>query len=233
MIEQLNLDGRVVWKKTPDKGRRRVRTWLLNTLFGLLDTPCLKFPPGEPAKGRLHTECQRLQLLHKAGVPVPVVLSAAHDHVVLSDMGEQWDVALLKDKTPDPLKIRAGFDALLKAHARGQYLGQLWPRNMTLGPDGVGFVDFEEDPGPIMSLPCAQARDWVFLITGLVGLGFEPQLRALLPRVAGRIPRSTRRELQKTVRNLSGLLFLARFDKGKSIADSVRVLQAVFDKPES
>lgn len=221
----------MVWKKTPDKGRRLVRTWLLNALFDRLGTPCLKFPPGEPAAGRLHTECQRLHQLHRAGVPVPTVLSATHKHLVLSDMGEQWDGVLLKDKVPDPLKIRAGFDALLKVHARGQYLGQAWPRNVTLGPDGVGFIDFEEDPGPIMSLACAQARDWVFLVTGLVGLGLEPQLRTLLPRVAGRIPRSTRDALQKTVRNLSGLLFLARFDKGKPIADSVRVLQAVFDKP--
>src|SRR5690606_41218191 len=51
-------------------------------------------------------------------------------------------------------------------HRRGGYLSQPWPRNLTVHEGGIGFLDFEEDPGEVMSLAHAQARDWLLFAYG-------------------------------------------------------------------
>lgn len=54
-----------------------------------------------------------------------------------------------------------GAGAIRNAHDKGAYLGYPAPRNMAIANGLISFLDFEEDPGEVMSLPCAQARDWM------------------------------------------------------------------------
>jgi hypothetical protein len=63
--------------------------------------------------------------------------------------------------------VKAAMATLADAHARGAYLGQPLPRNMTWDGENVGFLDFEEDPLEVMDLPTAQARDWLMFGYGV------------------------------------------------------------------
>ena len=47
-------------------------------------------------------------------------------------------------------------------HARDAYLSQAFSRNLMHCPDGgIGFIDFEDDPGATLSLAECQTRDWL------------------------------------------------------------------------
>src|SRR5690606_20235183 len=88
----------------------------------------------------------------------------------VSDMGRTLAAQLREtagDAAATDALARAAVSAIAAAHARGAYLGQPLPRNMTFGADGIGFLDFEEDPLEVMTLEQAQARDWVLFAFGM------------------------------------------------------------------
>jgi tRNA A-37 threonylcarbamoyl transferase component Bud32 len=142
--------------------RSRFRFGLMSALARWTRQPLLRPVPAPGGAMAQATEVRRLGALIDSGVRVPRVLHQAPDFLVLSHEDGVALSSLLTDTPPVAMSaFRQGLDALAEVHARGQYLSQAFARNMLLSPEGVVFLDFEDDPLEVMSLTDAQARDWL------------------------------------------------------------------------
>lgn len=187
MVQRFSLGGRAAWLKRYDHdGWLRpalVRLW--NGLARRLQLDALRSPPrrsGEPAKA---IETRRLAALRACGAPVPRILGEGPRSLILSDMGPTLAHRLkrLESANDADMLVRQTAHAIGEVHRQGGYLGQAFARNITVGEQGVGFIDFEEDPSEIMSLAQAQARDWVMFTTG-VGVYFAGRMDVLSHLIA-------------------------------------------------
>lgn len=147
--------------------RHPARYQLLNGIARVLGVPFLKAAPMHGGAHAQAVEAARLRVLHAAGAPVPELLHVAPDHIVMRWLGDAHLGDLLQARHPQAEALwQAGAQALLQAHAAGQYLSQGFARNMivdthTEPPRLAGVIDFEDDPLEVMSLPEAQVRDWL------------------------------------------------------------------------
>lgn len=168
-VESLHKE---VWIKRAQPARGPLLYWLLNCVASLLQLPWLKASPS--ARGgalSIAVEVRRLQHLHQAGVRVPRVLAATQGAFVMDDISADCGKAVvLQNAMTDanaagqPQEVLAlftiGLNALLALHRKDQYLSQAFARNMVLNERGeLGFIDFEDDPGEIMSLTDCKTRD--------------------------------------------------------------------------
>ena len=154
---------------------------LLNTAARLIDAPFLKAAPMYGGARAQQVEVARLRALHEAGARVPRVLHVAPDHFVMQWLGDEHLGTLLQARHPHAEALwREAGDALVRLHERGQYLSQGFARNLIVDaasqpPRLAGAIDFEDDPLEVMSLPEAQARDWLaFLQSTLWMLPMPP-----------------------------------------------------------
>ncbi len=171
-VESIVVAGRDAWLKAyaQDDGRK-LGLGILDAIARGLDIDALR-PPPHPGGGEAKDiEARRLAQLEAQGVHVPRVLGEGASTLLLSNLGDTF-AARLRAADGDASRIdaltQAVVDAIAEAHARGAYFGQPLPRNITLDDAGrVGFIDFEEDPLEVMSLPQAQARDWLMFAFGM------------------------------------------------------------------
>lgn len=192
--------GRVIAKgQRPLRSPTRHR--VLNAIARLVGVPFLGAVPVHGGAQAQAVEIRRLQALHEAGLPVPRVLHVAHDHFIMSWLGASHLAQQLSDRHPLAFELwREGGEALVRAHAAGQYLSQCFGRNMIVDErDGVprlaGMIDFEDDPLEVMSLPEAQVRDWMIYLqstlwdlrepTDRVDAALDALLAAERPEVRG------------------------------------------------
>lgn len=162
--------ARRLWVKRYTSGPRHWRLAALNGVVKALRLPALQAPPGLAGRAVKDIEKRRLSDLASKGVRVPEVVAEGPDELLLSDLGETLAVRLRKttEQQADVL-VRAAIEAIAAAHQRGAYLGQPQARNIAVDEqDRIGFLDFEEDPGEVMSIPLAQCRDWLLFASGTV-----------------------------------------------------------------
>ncbi len=171
-VESIVVAGRDAWLKAYAGGDgRKLGLGILDAIARGLEIDALR-PPPHPGGGEAkQIEARRLAELEAQGVRVPRVLGEGESTLLLSDIGTTF-AARLRDAGGDPERTdaltQAVVDAIAAAHARGAYFGQPLPRNITVDEQGrVGFLDFEEDPLDVMSLPQAQARDWLMFAFGM------------------------------------------------------------------
>jgi hypothetical protein len=171
-VQSIVIAGREAWLKAYEAGdSRKLTLGLLDAIVRKLEIDALRPPPhpgGEEAKA---IEARRLAELEALGIRVPRVLGEGESTLLLSDIGTTL-AARLRAADGDAATIdaltRQVIAAISDAHARGAYFGQMVPRNITIDDAGrVGFIDFEEDPLEVMSLPQAQARDWLLFAFGI------------------------------------------------------------------
>lgn len=163
-------DGRVVWVRKAGPRHGPWRYWLLGLVSGWLRLDVLAPVPNRGGEAAIATEARRLQALEAAGLTVPRLLAVRTDGLMLSDLsggsiaprslGDALDEAR---SGTDALAVwRPGLDAIAAVHARGMYLSQAFARNLLVLPDGgIGFIDFEDDPGQSLDTAHCQARDWL------------------------------------------------------------------------
>ncbi|MDR6992414.1 serine/threonine protein phosphatase [Luteimonas sp. 3794] len=194
-VESIVVAGDDAWLKAyADGDKRRFGLGILDAIARGLDIEALR-PPSHPGGGEAkRIEARRLGELDAQGVRVPRVLGEGASTLLLSNLGDTF-AAQLRAAAGDVARIdaltSAVIDAIADAHARGAYLGQPMPRNITLDDSGrVGFIDFEEDPLEVMSLPQAQARDWLLFAFGMARYydGRTDVLADLLSRAMQREP---------------------------------------------
>lgn len=213
-VSRVEVDGRPAWRKRYGSGSRRIRLALLDLVARALGLGALRPPPRHEGEGAARVEARRLQALGDAAVPVPDVLGQADGELLLSDMGDTL-ASRLRGATPAQAEalFADAAEAIACVHAAGQYLGQPLPRNITIDRSGrVGFLDFEEDPGEVMDLVRAQARDWLVFCSGVAKhVPFdEARMAELIGHALSSIAPEVRAELSRSARRLGFLKTLTR-----------------------
>lgn len=171
MVRKLKIAQDNAWLKFYGPAGR-VRIWLSavwNLLTRWLGIEVLSSPTHHTGEDAKIIERRRLAELERHGAHVPTVLGEGKDTLLLTDLGNTLASQLrqCQDHARRDTMVTHAARALAEVHRRGTYLGQAFPRNITLAGDRVGFIDFEEDPGDIMSVAEAQARDWVMFSAGV------------------------------------------------------------------
>lgn len=169
MTQPVTVDGVPAWRKTYGTRQRRLRLAALRFVARRLDLPPLLPPPRRVGEDARRTESARIRALGALGVTVPEILEERDNVLVLKDLGPTLS-ASLREARGDPRRtdalVSAAALAIAEVHRRGGYLSQPWPRNLTVHDGRIGFLDFEEDPGEVMSVGHAQARDWLLFAYG-------------------------------------------------------------------
>ena len=171
--------GVTLWVKTPSQPRFRWIYTFSNNLVKWLGMPYFQAPPHAGAPGgaqSLQIEKQMLIRLNQANVPVPQIVASTPQWLALSTTGEKNLDEILNDL---PVEKRAtlwqqAVQTISDAHQKGLYFSQAFARNIMLEENGtdassdktyqIYFLDFEEDPGVVMSTAQAQMRDWAFFL---------------------------------------------------------------------
>lgn len=223
VVHPLKLEGRRAWlKQYSALGRlRRMLVALWNLIARRLDlVPLMSPPPHSPAEAK-HIERRRLEELHARGAHVPRVLGEGREELVLSDLGDTLSRQLKLAREPgsaDRLVDRVAGD-LARLHRDHGYLGQAFPRNITVSHT-VGFIDFEEDPLEMMTLAQAQARDWIMFTVGVARhyRHRHDQLALIIGRAAAYIDGEIRRIVFHAANRLAFLERLASSHHAAAIA---------------
>lgn len=213
-VSRIRLNGGDAWVKHYGDDRRVVRLRAMDWVVRKLGIPALRPPPRHTGAESRDVEQRRLGELTRLGVHVPRVLGHGDDSLVLSDIGRTL-AHRLRHGSPEEARtlLESAVAAIAQVHARGAYLGAPVARNLTVDNDGrIGFLDFEEDPGEVMPLLHAQARDWLVFTAGVARHApfDEQELSAILAQALRQGPAELRDTLGRAVGRLSFLKTLTR-----------------------
>jgi tRNA A-37 threonylcarbamoyl transferase component Bud32 len=233
-VSRIRLQGADAWVKRYGDDSRVVRLRAMDWVVRRLGIVALRPPPRHTGAEGRHVEQRRLDELSRLGVRVPRVLGHGEDSLVLSDIGRTL-AHRLRHGTPDEARVllAAAVAAIAEVHARGGYLGAPVARNLTVDGEGrIGFLDFEEDPGEVMPLLQAQARDWLVFTAGVARHApfDEAELSAILAKALRQGPVELRDTLGTVVGRLSFLKPATRWlghraaGIGKAVASLQRAL---------
>ncbi|MDQ3511785.1 MAG: serine/threonine protein phosphatase [Pseudomonadota bacterium] len=167
-VHRFELNGQPAWLKRYGRHGRTLRLAALSLVVRRLDVLSLQPPPRHLGDDARATEQRRIGELRELQVRVPSVLGHGNGFLVLSDLGETLSVRLRRSEPREAERLFSEVaQAIVRVHADGGYLGQPLARNIAVSPDGeIGFLDFEEDPGEVMTLQQAQVRDWLIFVAG-------------------------------------------------------------------
>ncbi len=159
-------DGRVLVK-----GQQAVRTGIgyavLNLLARITNSRILQAIPLHGGAASQAVEVRRLNDLYANGLRVPQVLHVDADFFVMEYCEGENLAQVMAANPPNIMWMwEQGLQRLLTTHASGQYLSQAQARNFIVTRQGLVAIDFEDDPLEVMTLPEAQAHDWlVYLLS--------------------------------------------------------------------
>lgn len=165
-ISTFIFEGKTYIIKKQRHGRSKIGYAILTALTKLLFMPALQGIHVLGGKITQDTEIRRLKTLSKANVLVPQVIYENELYFVMSYMGDKnFDFILKSAETHSLAHWEHILKAMVNVHKKGTYLSQAFSRNMILHESQeVAFIDFEDDPGTVMTLTLAQARDWLLCI---------------------------------------------------------------------
>ncbi|QRN03008.1 hypothetical protein GH742_03530 [Legionella sp. MW5194] len=205
-------EGRCYVVKKQAMKRSKIGYSILTLITKALSIPALRgipVPGGQPTQA---IEIKRLISLSAAGVPVPSVVYVGENYFVMSCLGHCNVEFFLKNPGQQPAVFywEQALAAILDAHHQGAYLSQAFIRNMIAGDDRpVAFVDFEDDPGTLMPIHLAQARDWLlYLLSSSLRLDIPPKEQA---DIILNYLRQDRMEVQEAVFACASKIALFRF----------------------
>lgn len=233
-VERVDVDGQSAWAKRYGNDPRRLRLALLDAVVRLLGVPALRPPPRHAGDAARATEQRRIEQLTGAEVVVPEILRSSEATLMLADMGTTLAAQLREVDAAAAERLFAdAAEAIACVHAAGHYLGQPLPRNITIDAIGrIGFLDFEEDPGEVMDLDQAQARDWLVFTSGVAKyLPFDEQrMGGIIAAALASVPVATREEVAWSVARLGFLETLTRplGRRAASLGKAVAALRAAF-----
>lgn len=164
----VEVEGRRLWIKRYDVERMPFGK-VLHALVSPLLPVFLRSSARAGGQSGLERERRKMERFRAAGFPGADILSSGPSVLVLSDVGESAQKRLgelrsMDAAAHDDLLVRLA-QGLGEAHRAGLCHGRPHPRDMFLAQGRVGFLDFEEEPEAVMSLPMAQARDlWLLFL---------------------------------------------------------------------
>lgn len=163
-IQPVSWHGQPAWLKlsTPQPPAWRYR--LQGGIASLLGLPAIR--PVRPRGGAagIANEADRLTRLTAAGLRVPALLERGDHWLLMSDLGQTTLDSLIRgaDPTARLAYWQQGAGYIQRVHRAGQYLSQAFARNLVWAAEqGLGAIDFEDDPVIAMPLAQAQVRDWL------------------------------------------------------------------------
>lgn len=220
VVDRLSLGGDVAWLKRYGSDRRALRLRAMDAAARRLRVIPLRAAPRHVGAGGREVEQRRLAELSRLDVHVPAILAQGEDCLLLSDMGRTLADCLRTATAAEAgaLVARAVM-AIAQVHERGGYLGAPVARNLTVDAGGrIGFLDFEEDPGDVMPLVQAQARDWLVFAAGVSRhVPFdEDELARILAAGLRRGDGAVRDEVDQSVRRLAFLRRLSSWIGGRA-----------------
>lgn len=169
-VVELKAGNTVFWlkKAAPPRGYWRYRA--LNFFSWLLRLPLLKAVPQPGGSIAIQNGVMRIETLSSLGQLVPELVAFDNNWLLIKHAGTSIIDAMKHPETSQAHKqklFNACLIAIKQLHFKGQYLSQAFIRNMLLHDATtmqVAFIDFEDDPLTVMSLPEAQARDLLLLV---------------------------------------------------------------------
>ncbi|MDA8254962.1 MAG: hypothetical protein M0Z99_04860 [Betaproteobacteria bacterium] len=163
-IQPVRWQGQAAWLKLSVPQPPAWRYQLLAGMARMLQHSAMQ--PVRPHGGAagIRNEAGRLAALAAAGLLVPQLLEQDDHWLLISDLGHTTLEMLIRRADPDAQleHWQQGADYIRQAHRAGQYLSQAFARNLVWSPEeGLGAIDFEDDPISAMTLAQAQVRDWL------------------------------------------------------------------------
>ena len=184
-IQPVEWQGQAAWLKLSVPQPPAWRYQLLAGMARLIRQPALQ--PVRPHGGvtGIRNEVSRITTLAAAGVRVPRLLAHTDNWLLIADLGKTTVESLIRNTSGDAQleHWQRGADYIQQVHRAGQYLSQAFARNLVWSPDeGLGAIDFEDDPVSAMTLKQAQIRDWLpyFFSTAI---HFNDRLPVLCDRI--------------------------------------------------
>ena len=134
-----------------------------NFFARLFACPMLRPTLSAPGQKGLDEEVRRLKRVREREVLVPEVVTRRPGWVLLEDIGQSLFQTLEQEKEQNrrtELLVHAA-QSLAQLHQLKGWHGTGQLRDFVCGADNkIGFIDFEENVGDVMSLDDAQARDF-------------------------------------------------------------------------
>ena len=167
------LGQRKVWLK---KASKRHSGWVylpLGWLSKLMGLSALMPVPNLGGSKAIQCEAERIQILKQLGIRTPEILAVSPCGILTQDIANgqgkaiQLDQALARSSnTAEKLDLyQQALDALQQVHGKQTYLSEAFARNILIDTEQhFIFIDFETDPGTVLSLKDCQVRDWLCFI---------------------------------------------------------------------
>lgn len=172
-IKSYNIENQKVWLK---KASSRHSTWIyipLSWSSKLLGLSMLSPIPNYGGEKSIACEISRIKQLKNLGVSVPEILTYSDQALLLKDAAQngtaiyQLESALFAEKTTTSrLSLYAdALKSLQHVHDLGSYLSEAFARNILVDNQrNFTYIDFETDPGQLLTLHECQTRDWLCFI---------------------------------------------------------------------
>lgn len=209
-IAAVEVAGRRLWVKRPERFRNRRRGWRM------------RLQKGDPARS-FAREVAAMRFLAERGLPVPDLLAAAEDHLVLGDAGASLKLLLADPAGSTAERVAActaAGAALAAFHAAGFAHGRPMLKDMCWQDGRVTLIDLERfrpEPAPVSRM-CTDVL--VMVHSAVTQLGADaPEVAALIAGHAAAapaaVPPAVRRRAAR-LRLLAPLLRLAAAASGGS-----------------
>jgi hypothetical protein len=151
----------------------------------------------------LTIERERLALFKQRGVRVPTVLGSSEKWLALEDIGINLETKL-RQATPEkrPSLLFQALATLIDLHQKHLPHGRAMVRDMVVTFDNhIGFIDLAEDPLRYMSLPEAQARDFLLFMFSAIPFVKEDQetIQKLIKLYVGSASPAIKKDIRETL----------------------------------
>ncbi|MDV2470031.1 lipopolysaccharide kinase InaA family protein [Acinetobacter chinensis] len=171
-VQSYIIKNQKVWLK---KASERHSGWVyipLRWVAALFRLHMLAPVPNKGGMEAILCEISRIKELQKLGIRVPQILAESKSAILLEDaanngQSRQLDQALMAAKNKEcRLEIfNQAVAAIQDVHSKNAYLSEAFSRNILVDQKlQFSFIDFETDPGEVLSLRNCQIRDWLCFI---------------------------------------------------------------------
>lgn len=203
-------NGEKVWLRKVGKTVPQWRYALLGIISRRLKLGALQPVPNLGGQTALDTEAGRLKSLAALGIAAPRLLAQQNGGLLFSHLGDTTLLHELEHADNPTASWQDGLDAIAAVHAKHSYLSQAFVRNIIRMPQGgIGFIDFEDDPGSVMSVENCQIRDWLCYLQSSVSWlkqrGFMDETVAVWQRHEQLLPPEIRRQLHRSAKKIAFL----------------------------
>ncbi|WP_107687810.1 BUD32 family EKC/KEOPS complex subunit [Neisseria wadsworthii] len=217
--------GETVWVRKVGKHVPQWRYAALGLLSKVFKLGALQPVPNLGGEAALAIEARRLQELEQAGVPAPKLLAQSRKAIMFSCLGANGFMHEIENPATQLASFAEGLAAIARVHKAGQYLSQVFIRNIIRQSDGgIGFIDFEDDPLLHMQLLQCQCRDYLCYLqssaTWLERTGNLSETVAIWCRHFQSLPENLQTALRK---NYLRVLWLRKLTAGWMGSDTRRL----------